>query len=137
MLYDTAKEALADDLSRCHEDIEMRGTQIGEWSQTFVVQGPTLEAVEAASAEVIRIVGGHEGAVNEENYNSLNAFLAALPGGAPFNLRKLLVTDRNHVDFGLWWVPATGESRNEFLGAPALLAFETEQQSLYHFNFHV
>jgi type IV secretion/conjugal transfer VirB4 family ATPase len=137
MLFDDSKEALAADLGRCLEDIEMRGTQIGEWSQTFVVQGATLEAVEGASAEVMRIVGAHEGAVHEETYNSLNAFLAALPGGAPFNLRKLLVTDRNHVDFGLWSTPSAGEPRNSFLRAPALLTLETEDQSLYHLNLHL
>ena len=137
MLYDDSKEALAADLGRCLEDIEMRGTQIGEWSQTFVVQGATLEAVEGASAEVMRIVGAHEGAVHEETYNSLNAFLAALPGGRPFNLRKLLVTDKNHVDLGLWSTPSAGEPRNSFLRAPALLTLETEEQSLYHLNLHL
>ena len=137
MLFDDSKEALAADIGRCLEDIEMRGTQIGEWSQTFVVQGPTLESVETASAEVMRIVGAHEGAVHEETYNGLNAFLAALPGGAPFNLRKLLVTDRNHVDFGLWSTPSAGEPRNSFLRAPALLTLETEDRSLYHLNLHL
>jgi type IV secretion system protein VirB4 len=39
MLFDDSKEALTSDLGRCLEDIEMRGTQIGEWSQTFVVRG--------------------------------------------------------------------------------------------------
>ena len=115
----------------------MNGTQIVEWSQPFVVQGATLEAVEGASAEVMRTVGAHEGAVNEETYNILNAFLAALPGGTPFNLRKLLVTNKNHVDLGLWWTPCGGEPRNTFLRAPALLALESEEQSLYFFNLHL
>jgi type IV secretion system protein VirB4 len=106
-------------------------------SQAFVVQGPTLEAVESASAEVMRIVGAHEGAVHEETYNSLNAFLATVPGGTPFNLRKLLVTDRNHVDFGLWYTPCAGNPRNTFLRASALLTLETEEQSLFHFNLHL
>jgi type IV secretion/conjugal transfer VirB4 family ATPase len=137
LLFDDSKEALAADLGRCLEEIEMLGTQIGEWSQTFVVQGLTLEAVERASAEIVRIVGAHEGAVHEETYNSLNAFLAALPGGTPFNLRKLLVTDKNHVDLGLWSAPCAGEPRNTFLRSPALISLETEQRSLFNFNFHV
>jgi type IV secretion/conjugal transfer VirB4 family ATPase len=137
VLFDDSKEAFVDDLGRCVEDIEMGGTQIGEFSLSVVVLGRTLEAAEKACAEVTRVFGAHDGSVIEETYNNLNAFLATIPGGAPFNLRKLLVTDRNHVDLGLWWGPFAGEAHNVFFDAPALLTFETEQQSLFDFNLHV
>jgi hypothetical protein len=95
------------------------------------------DSIPALREEVMRIVGAHEGAVHEETYNILNAFLAALPGGTPFNLRKLLLTDKNHADLGLWFAPSSGEPRNIFLRSPALIALETEDQSLYHLNLHL
>ena len=137
IMFDDSKEALADDLGRCMEEMEMKGLQIGEFSWTVVVYADSLETVERASAEIARVVGAHEGIVNEETYNGLNALLATLPGGYPFNLRKLLVTNRNHVDMGLWFVPSEGDRRSAFLGAPCLAAFETEDQGLFHFNLHV
>lgn len=137
IMFDDSKEALAGDLGRCMEEMEMKGLQIGEFSWTVIVYGESLEAIERAAAEVARVVGAHEGVVHEETFNCLNSFLATLPGGYPFNLRKLLITNRNHIDMGLWFLPSEGERRNKFLGAPCLAAFETEDQGLYHFNLHV
>jgi type IV secretion system protein VirB4 len=136
-LFDEGKEAVGRDLGQCTEEMEMNGLQIGEFSLTVVVLGETLEAARRASAEIARVFGAHEGIVNEETYNGLNAFIAALPGGFPFNLRKILITNRNYVDMGLWFLPSEGERRNAFLGAPCLAAFETEDHGLFHFNLHV
>jgi type IV secretion system protein VirB4 len=137
MLFDDSKEALVRDLGQCLEEMEMNGLQIGEFSLTVVTLAGTLEAAERASAEVARVFGAHEGIVNEETYNGLNAFIATLPGGFPFNRRNLLITNRNYVDMGLWFLPSEGERRNAFLGAPSLVAFETEDHGLFHFNLHV
>jgi hypothetical protein len=66
IMFDDSKEALADDLGCCMEEMEMKGLQIGEFSWTVMVYGESLEAVERAGAEVARVVGEHEGSVNEE-----------------------------------------------------------------------
>lgn len=137
MMFDDSKEALVDDLGRCLQEMEMKGLQIGEFSLTVMLLGDSFEAVERACAEVARTLGAHEAVMNEETYNGLSAFLAALPAGYPYNLRKLVVSNRNFVDMGLWFVPSEGERQNGFLGASSLVTLETEDQSLYHFNFHV
>ena len=96
-----------------------------------------LEAADRATAEVMKVFGAHEVALNEERYNGLNAFLATLPGGYPFNLRKLLVTNKNQADMSFWFLPSEGERRNPFTGGEHLMAFETEDGSLFYFNLHV
>jgi type IV secretion system protein VirB4 len=76
--------------------------------------------------------------MNQETYGSINAYLAALPGGNPYNLRKLLITNENHVDMVPWFLPAEGERENGFLRSRYLIEFETAaNQSLFFFNPHV
>ena len=45
----------------------------------------------------------------EERYNLLNAYLAAVPGGSAFNLRRLHITNANHADYSfcLLSIPAS------------------------------
>ena len=137
VLFDESKEALVSDLGRCLEQIELSGLRLGELSLTLVLTGENLDAVDQASAEVMKVFGTFEGALNEERYNGLNAFLATLPGGFPFNLRKLLATNENHADLGFWFLPSQGERTNAFLGAENLVAFETDDRSLFFYNLHV
>lgn len=137
MIFDDSKEALVADLGHCLEAVEMEGLQIGEFSLTILVFGSSREAVERATAEVRRVIGVHEGMINEEDYNLLNAFCTSLPGGHPFNLRKLLISNKNHVDLSPWFVPSEGERRDAYLNAPSLIVFETEERSLFHFSLHV
>ena len=115
----------------------MEGLRLGFFSLTIMLLGASLDEVEQATAGVRRIIGIHDGMVNEETFNVLNAFCAALPGGYPYNLRKLLVTGKNHADISPWFVPSAGDPRDAFLGAPALIDLETEQQSLFHYSLHV
>lgn len=137
LLFDDSKEALVRDLGACLQDIEMNGVQIGEFSLTVILTGKTLEQVERAGADVMRVFGAHEAALNEERYNGLNAFLAAMPGGYPFNVRRLLVTNGNQADMCPWFLPAEGDKTNKFLRAPYLIAFETEDRSLFYYSPHV
>ncbi len=136
-LLDQSKQAVERDLGQLMEEMEMEGLQIGEFSLTIVTITETLEAAERACAAVARVVAAHEGVVNEETYASLPVFLATLPGGYPFNLRKLLITIRNYVDMVLWFLPTEGERRSAFLNAPCLAVFETEDHGLFHYNLHV
>jgi type IV secretion system protein VirB4 len=137
LLFDDSKEALVADLGSCLTDIEMEGVQVGWFSLTVILVGLTLESVERGAAEVMKIFGTHEAALNEERYNSLNAFLAALPGGYPFNLRNMLITNRNHADLCSWFLPAEGERRCEFLQRESSLVLETEENSLYFYSPYV
>jgi type IV secretion/conjugal transfer VirB4 family ATPase len=137
LLFDDSKEAVVAELGDALKAHEMRGVQFGEFSLTVLILANSLEEAERVTAEVMKVVGVHDGALNEERYNGLNAFLAALPGGHPYNLRKTMVTNENHSDMVSWFQPAEGERENKFLRAGYLAAFETEDSSLYHFNLHV
>lgn len=136
ILVDTAKQGNVDELGACLRDIELNGVQIGSFSLTVVLTAHSLEAAERAAAEVMKVFGAHDGALNEERYNGLNAFMASLPGGYPFNLRQLLVTNQNHSDMCSWFLPSDGERRNEFLKREPLIALETEDRSLLFYNLH-
>jgi type IV secretion system protein TrbE len=136
ILYDESKEALALDLGKLLVAKELEGRRIGLLTWTAIPIAKSLEAMEEASSAIQRVIGAADGAVNTERHNVLNAFLAALPVGFPFNLRQLLVTDQNHADLGFWFLPSEGERWNSYLSAESLLTFETEDNSLYHFNAH-
>lgn len=137
ILMDDSKQALVEDLGNCLRTMEMGNIALGHFSLTATIFATSRDEAERVTAEVMKVVGTHDGAVNEERYNGLNAFLAGLPGGHPYNLRKLVVTNENHVDMVPWFQPAEGERTNEFLNAEYLVEFETEDQSLYYFNMHV
>jgi type IV secretion system protein TrbE len=137
IMFDESKEAVVRELGECMTDVELRGVQLGYFSLTVIVMATSIEEARDAAAAVMKVFGLHDGALNEERYNGLNAFLAALPAGHPYNLRRMIVTDENHSDLVPWFLPAVGEKRNEHLDASCLAAFETENDSLYHFNFHV
>jgi type IV secretion/conjugal transfer VirB4 family ATPase len=137
LLYDNSKEGIAEQLGELLKAIEMRGARTGPFSLGALIYARSLEEAERASAEVMKVVGVHDGAMNEERHNGLNAFLAALPGGHPYNLRPSLITDENYADMVPWFRPAEGDRYNAFLRAAYLVALETEDNSLYHFNLHV
>lgn len=137
LLYDESNEAKVKDLGEALTAIEMQGLVLGRFSLTIVIYATSREEAERATAEVMKFIGVHDGALHEERYNGLGAFLTALPGGHPYNLRRQTVTNQNHADMIPWFQPAQGERKNLFLGAPALAVFETEDQSLFYFNPHV
>jgi type IV secretion system protein VirB4 len=137
ILVDPSKKALVDDLGNCLTDMEMKGTQVGYFTLSIKLYGPTLEDVRRATAEVMRVFGAHEAVLNDECYNGLNAFLASQPTGHPFNLRRLITTNLNHVDMGPWSLPSEGDRWNPFLKQPYLIAVETEDRSIYYLNLHV
>lgn len=115
LLYDNSKEASTEELGECLSEIN-RGVRLGEFTLTVVILGHSLEEAERSAAEVMKVVGIQDGAMNEERYNGLNAFLASLPGGHPYNLRKLVVTDENYADLVLWFQPSEGEKEDTYLG---------------------
>jgi type IV secretion system protein VirB4 len=137
LMVDDSKEAQVDELGRCLTEMQMDNVQLGEFSLTVLLFGNSLDTVERACADVAGVVGTHDGVINEETYNGLNVFAAALPGGYLMNIRRMLVTNKNYVDMNPWFLPSQGKPRNNFLNAPALMAFETEDKSLFNFNLHV
>lgn len=136
MLFDASREALVEELGACATAVEVEGIQVGSLTLTLLLITNSMAEAEAATAEALKVFGVHEAALNEERYNALNAFIAALPGGYPFNLRKLYATNLNYTDLSFWFLPAQGEKVNGFLRQEYLCEFETEEASLYFYNFH-
>lgn len=136
MLFDTSREALVDELGACATAVEVEGMQVGTLTLTILLLTKTAAEAEVAAAEALKVFGIHEASLHEERYNALNAFIAALPGGFPFNLRQLFATTQNFVDLSFWFLPAEGSRENSFLGEEYLCEFETEEASLYFYNLH-
>ena len=87
-------------------------------------------------AAAIKAFATHDGAVFEESYNLLNAWLATMPGNAAHNLRRLALLNTNCADLAFLFAPRAGERTSEHLGGECLAVFETEHQTPYHWNLH-
>lgn len=135
-LIDPSAVARVDDLGSCLEDIEIKGRAFGEWSLTLILYGKDLAALRTASAQAFKVFAAFDAQVVEERYNVLNAWLAALPGNAAFNLRRLWLTDANCADLSFVFGPTTGDPWNAHLGAEPLTLLETDTGVPYHLNLH-
>jgi type IV secretion system protein VirB4 len=88
-------------------------------------------------ADCIKVFAGHDGALYEESYNLLNAWLAVVPGNAAHNLRRLPLLNTNCADLSFLFALDVGERTSAHLaGRPSLAVFETEHQTPYFWNLH-
>src|SRR5262249_43015699 len=71
-----------------------------------------------------------------ERYNLLNAWLAAIPGSAARNLRRMYLLNTNYADLSFLFTVDQGDRRNEHLGRECLAVLETEDQTPFHLNLH-
>jgi len=136
ILYDESKEEIVRQLGMALTGVEVQGLALGTLSLGIVLTAKTLREVEAATAEMMKVIGRFDGALNEETYNGLEAFLATGVGGYHNNHRTLTATSENHADLLPLFQPAAGESVDAFLGQPCLATFETEQRTLFSFSYH-
>ena len=91
----------------------------------------------ASVAECAKVFAGHDGALYEESYNLLNAWLAVVPGNAAHNLRRLPLLNTNVADLSFLFTLHTGQRTSAHLGGRECLAvFETEHQTPYFWNLH-
>jgi type IV secretion/conjugal transfer VirB4 family ATPase len=136
MLIDDAAVAQVADLGRCLQELEANGRTFGRFSMTIVLYAKDRAQVRRAVAEAFKIFATHDAQLIEETYNTLNAWLAVLPGNHDYNLRSLWVTDANYADLSFLFALHTGETRNAHLGTEYLAVLETNHRTPYYLNLH-
>ena len=136
VLLDDSKESQVRELGEGLKEIELRGNYFGQFSLTVVIYDLDLGAVERASAEFYKVFSVHDAELYDERYNLLNAFLAAVPGNHPWNLRKLYLLNTNYADYSFLFTLDSGERRNPHLRQEYLAVLETCHNTPYFLNLH-
>jgi type IV secretion/conjugal transfer VirB4 family ATPase len=138
MLVDESASATVHELGQGLTDMEVHGHFFGLGSLTVVLYDRDTRRLERSVADCIKVFAGHDGALYEERYNLMNAWLAIVPGNAAHNLRRLPLLNTNVADLSFLFTLQTGERTSVQLGGRECLAvFETDHQTPYFWNLHV
>jgi len=138
MLVDDSASATVHELGQGLTDMEVHGHFFGLGSLTVVVYDRDIRRLDRSVADCIKVFAGHDGALYEERYNLLNAWLAIVPGNAAHNLRRVPLLNTNIADMSFLFTLQTGERTSAHLGGRECLAtFETDHQTPYFWNLHV
>jgi type IV secretion system protein TrbE len=137
MLVDDSATATVNELGRGLTAMEVEGHFFGSCSLTIVVYDEEAARLERAVAECAKAFAAHDGAIYDETYNLLNAWLATVPGNAAHNLRRLALLNTNCADLSFLFTLHSGSRTSAHLGgAECLAVFETEYQTPYFWNLH-
>jgi type IV secretion/conjugal transfer VirB4 family ATPase len=136
MLVDDSATATVRELGESLTALEVNGHVFGATSFTLVVHDRDQPHTVRAASEAAKVFAGHDGALYEESYNLLNAWLAVVPGNAHCNVRRLALLNINTADLSLLFTHAAGEATNAHLKAPCLAVLETTHQTPYRWNLH-
>jgi type IV secretion/conjugal transfer VirB4 family ATPase len=136
VLLDDSKESQVRELGEGIAEIELHGNYFGQFSLTVVIYDLDLTRVDRACAEFYKVFNIHDAQLYAENFNLLNAFLAAVPGNHIFNLRSLYLLNTNYADFSFLFTLHSGEPRNSHLHQEYLAVLETNHHTPYFLNLH-
>ncbi len=136
VLLDDSKESQVRELGEGIAEIELHGNYFGQFSLTVVIYDLDLAKVDRACADFYKVFSVHDAQLYEENFNLLNAFLAAVPGNHVFNLRPLYLLNTNYADFSFLFTLHCGEPRNLHLRQEYLAVLETNHHTPYFLNLH-
>jgi type IV secretion/conjugal transfer VirB4 family ATPase len=138
MLVDTSATATVTELGQGLTEMEVHGRFFGACSLSLVVYDRDAHRLDESVADCVKAFAGHDGALFEESYNLINAWLAVVPGNAALNLRRLPLLNTNYADLSFLFTPHTGQRTSAHLGGRDCLAvFETDHQTPYFWNLHV
>ena len=137
MLVDDSAAATVQELGQSLTALEVDGHIFGACSLTVVAYDRDAGRLDRSVAECVKVFAGHDGALYEESYNLLNAWLAVVPGNASHNLRRLALLNTNAADLSFLFTLDTGDRHSRHLADRDCLAvFETEYQTPYFWNLH-
>jgi type IV secretion system protein TrbE len=137
MLVDDSATATVQELGQSLTEMEVHGRFFGACSLTVVAYDRDRARLDASVAACVKVFAGHDGALYEESYNLLNAWLAVVPGNSAHNLRRLALLNTNAADLSFLFTLQTGQRTSPHLGdRPCLAVFETEHQTPYCWNLH-
>jgi type IV secretion system protein VirB4 len=137
MLVDDSAGATVRHLGDALTEMEVNGHFFGSCSLTLVLHNHDGRTLAQQVAEAMKAFAVHDGALFEESYNLLNAWLAIVPGNSARNLRRLALLETNAADLGLLFTFDQGEPTSSHLRREALAVFETPHGTPYAFNLHV
>lgn len=137
MLVDESASATVRQLGDALTELEVHGRFFGECSLTLVLHDDDPHALDRNVAEATKVLTARDAAVTRESYNLLNAWLSVVPGNSAHNVRRLALLDTNLADLSFLFTIDRGSPTCAHLGREALAPFETNHQTLYHFNLHV
>ncbi len=136
VLLDDSKESQVRELGEGIKEIELHGNYFGQFSLTVVIYDLDMAKVDRACADFYKVFSVHDAQLYEENYNLLNAFLAAVPGNHVFNLRSLYLLNTSYADFSFLFTLHSGQPRNQHLRHEYLAVLETNHHTPYYLNLH-
>jgi type IV secretion system protein TrbE len=138
MLVDDSATAIVAEMGQCLTEMEVHGHVFGACSLTIVVADRDGDRLQRTTAACTKVFARHDGALMEERYNLLNAWLAVVPGNAAHNLRRVFLLNTHVADLSFLFRSDTGMRTSTHLGGREYLAaFETEHHTPYFWNLHV
>ena len=138
MLVDDSATATVTELGQSLTAMEVQGHFFGQCSLTVVLYDRDAPRLDRSVAECAKAFAAHDGALYDETYNLLNAWLAVLPGNGAHNLRRLALLNTNVADLSFLFTLDTGQRTSAHLnGREYLAVFETPHQTPYFWNLHV
>jgi type IV secretion system protein VirB4 len=138
MLVDESATATVNELGQSLTEMEVHGHFFGQCSLTVVLYDRDVQRLDRSVAECAKAFAAHDGALYDETYNLLNAWLAVIPGNGAHNLRRLALLNTNVADLSFLFTLDTGQRTSAHLnGREYLAVFETPHQTPYFWNLHV
>jgi type IV secretion/conjugal transfer VirB4 family ATPase len=125
------------DLGACLTELTLHGRYFGQYTMTVVLYDDDPIVLERSVAACVKAFAAHDAQVTDERYNLLNAWLAVVPGNAPYNVRSMHLLNSNYADLSLLFSQHPGVSDNPHLQREALAVLETTHRMPYHLNLHV
>jgi type IV secretion system protein VirB4 len=137
MLVDDSATATVNELGQGLTAMEVHGHFFGSCSLTIVAYDRDTDRLDRTVADCAKAFASHDGALYDETYNLLNAWLAIVPGNGAYNLRRLALLNTNCADLSFLFTLHTGSRTSAHLdGAECLAVFETEHRTPYFWNLH-
>ncbi len=137
LVADESETDDVDELTQTLKRVKNGGEYLGEFSFTVVLFAEHSRAkLRTTAADVVKIFGAHEGALIQESYNALNAYLSIVPGNGAFNVRRAWLLSGNYADVSLVYAPSAGDKRNRHLSSEATVVLTTEDRTPYYFNVY-
>lgn len=136
-LVDESASALVHELGQGLTAMDVDGHVFGACSFTVVLHDRDPQALEQSVAATAKVFASHDGALHDESYNLLNAWLSVIPGNTAHNLRRLTLLNTNCADLAPLFTADTGARTSRHLAGQEYLAvFETRQGTPYFWNLH-
>lgn len=136
-MVDTGADETMKRLGETLTELDVNGHFFGESSLSLVLFDRDPQAVERSAADAIKVMAAHDGALFEETYNLLNAWLSVIPGNSAHNLRRLALLETNYADVSFLFTIDTGQPHCPHLNRESLAIVETRHHTPYHLALHV